>query len=390
MSTTIMAKANEEVSADAGPSRIRSFHAKGKASLRSVQMESASWCTFAELEFTFPLRLMSPRESSLQAVDRIKQYRNEEPLLWNRKGKGRADDQEGVDQIRPVGVLYVVGFGGGLVSGDRVEVDFDVGCGSTLLLLTQGTTKVFKIRRPIPPPPAPAVQPPSLAGDRASQDTLQYFRFIVRENSTLVLLPDAVTCFEDARYEQVQRVDVRCRRTSSLILLDWYTPGRIYYCNSEEPNLAELWGFGMYKSRNEIRVQGKVVVRDSLLLEKEEHEQNRVTGDGTASSLAKRNAPYRCYATLFLLGPDFQDIIQELFDAYDQVQQGMRKVPPRFLWSFSILEEDLVEAGVSLRAAVLRIAAESADDVRNWLRVALHSMQAVIGDDLYKQAFGNA
>ncbi|KDN47547.1 hypothetical protein K437DRAFT_255825 [Tilletiaria anomala UBC 951] len=431
-----------------GSFRAQSFQATGKATLRSFggsgsrqysavsASSSTRWCTFSELAFTFPLKLISPRQSSEDAVKRIWEYRQRQA-----KGKRREPDDA---LIKPVGVLYIVGYGGGLVSGDVVKLDIDVGSGSTLLALTQGSTKVFKVRRRLPASAssmhhhsvripgekttdeysASTATPPSptnLAPPRTEPgpDTRQYFRVIVRENATLALIPDPVTCYEHARYEQVQRIDCRCPKTSSLALLDWYTSGRTLLAqpqhNSEvndlqKVNVSELWGFERYKSRNEIRVADHVIVRDSLLLSSDadvpptsgERAKGTERRDrDSISTLARRNAPYGCYATLFLLGPDFQAIIEELVIAYHQVQQRVLREAPALLWSFSILREDRAGGGTGadaganeednecvLKTAVLRVAAADAEAVRTWLRGALGQLQAVIGDDLYKQAFG--
>jgi urease accessory protein len=402
----------------AGPSRIRSFKAQGKATLRTGNDSSAadgaqSWCTFSDLSFTFPLKLMSPRLSSQNAAARIAAYRAEE----DRKGKARASNEAGATSteawlysagpggIKPVGVLYIVGYGGGLVSGDDVRIDFDVGTGTTMLLLTQGSTKVFKLRRvaskqqTTPVPSAPRV----VASD--DEETQQYFRMLVRPGATLVILPDPVTCYKHSKYRQVQRVDLRCKHTSSLVLLDWYTPGRTYLARTKEGskgadarNLSELWGFESYRSRNEIRIEGRDVVKDSLLLEQGEDRPLEDGARSKLSNLARRNAPYGCYATLFLVGPDCQRVIHALEAEYNTIQQFRVREAPSLLWSFSVLdtisaETSSISVGETrkeqeLRTAVARVAGADADAVRAWFRDRLHGLQAIIGDDLYKQALG--
>lgn len=37
----------------------------------------------------------------------------------------------------PVGIAYMLSYGGGLVGGDRIELEVDVGEGAALMLLTQ-------------------------------------------------------------------------------------------------------------------------------------------------------------------------------------------------------------------------------------------------------------
>ncbi|CAN5526997.1 hypothetical protein BH10PLA1_BH10PLA1_14890 [soil metagenome] len=64
----------------------------------------------------------------------------------------------------------------------------------------------------------------------------------IEDGALLAVLPDAVSCFTDARYEQRQRFDLA--PTASLLLLDWFTCGRLAR--------GERWAFDRYHSRNEI------------------------------------------------------------------------------------------------------------------------------------------
>ncbi len=485
-----------------------------------------TWCTFTELSCTFPFKLMTPRVSGENAPARVRAWRRQQrqqraaldaasvaAAAAAAAGAGageeaprdswedRHDEQyqraraleartrpsrcrAEAAHVKPVGVLYVVGYGGGLVGGDAVSIDFDAGAGATLLLLTQGSTKVFKVRaasklaQKLEAAPAPTAAsadsagiPAQGPGDPLPPNTAeasreeepechQYFRMLVRPGATLVLLPDAVTCFERSRYSQVQRIDMQCKHTSSLLLLDWYTPGRTLYADdaggassSSSPggtassptlNVGEMWGFDRYRSRNEIRAGGEVIVRDSLLLEQDPRSASASNGAaapgagggaGGLSLLAQRMRPYGCYATVYLVGPDFQLLIDQLAADFHQVQQRMLRRALPLLWSFSIIEEwpaspaaerayeqthgtrcgreaqpsqsparerlreharggpgapapEEEEESALLRSAVLRVAGKDADAVRAWLHGHLLELQDVIGDDLYVSALG--
>ena len=94
--------------------------------------------------------------------------------------------------------VCLVTFGGGLVDGDRIEVDVEVERGATLLVFTQASTKVFR---------------------GSSSQCLR-----ARVDGTLLLLPDPVAAFAGARY--TQRVDVELGADGACVLFDGYTSGR--------------------------------------------------------------------------------------------------------------------------------------------------------------------
>eukprot|EP01137_Pigoraptor_chileana_P004342 Opistho-2@45887 len=79
---------------------------------------------------------------------------------------------------------------GGILAGDRVELDGSVDEGAALALLTQSSTKIYK----------PA------GGNNSS--AVQSIRFAVAPLALLVVLPQPVTCFEGSRYVQRQAFDV--------------------------------------------------------------------------------------------------------------------------------------------------------------------------------------
>ncbi|CAO1614466.1 unnamed protein product [Parajaminaea phylloscopi] len=278
------------IDVDPSPSRTQSFHGKGLAILRShPSKDSFLASAFTHLSFSFPLKLITPRTTSRDAS------------VWV-QSKGYAEGK-----FRPcaVAALYVVGYGGGLVSGDDVDLDIDVGHQCTLLLLTQGTTKVFKMR----------TSAASARSPRSPTITSQRMRFLVRPDSNLVLLPDAVTCYAQSRYLQVQRFDLLCPYSSSLLVLDWITPGRhrTLHKTLRKDKGGEEWEFESYRSRNEVRIRGiGVVVRDVLEL---------AQGNDVKTALKERTRPYRIYASLFLVGANMAPCVEALEREWRSIQQ---------------------------------------------------------------------
>jgi len=272
------------------PYRAQQFSAKGEAVLRShreaTQNERSTSelvSNFTHLSYTFPLKLLTPRISSKDAIASARRERLRSPSSNNStssRSKYNSDpnayvftreeeaEQEERDRLaaaklptkvlqqhpdsnwseKAIAALFIVGYGGGLVSGDCVSLSIDCGQKTALLLLTQGSTKVFKTRESFASKQDAQMRSHSLEGkvlpastdqssgpstpfststtSSPSPTTSQLFRCLVRRDSTLILLPDPVTCFSQAKYFQTQFFDLRDRKTSSLVLLDWITPGR--------------------------------------------------------------------------------------------------------------------------------------------------------------------
>jgi len=130
--------------------------------------------------------------------------------------------------------VFASSFGGGLVDGDRLEMQIRVDEGAAAYLSTQASTKVYKSRRGTASQLAASIAPEAL----------------------LVVSPDPVVCFADARYTQVQEYDVAS--SGALIVLDWFTSGR--------HQSGERWAFAHYESRLIIRVDGRELVHDAIAL----------------------------------------------------------------------------------------------------------------------------
>ena len=89
-------------------------YAEGRAVLRrDVPLEELGAPQFSHLEFTFPLRLLAPRGASEDATVNAAKHDTTSPVK------------------KCVGILFMVSFGGGLVSGDFVRLNVDVGIYTT-------------------------------------------------------------------------------------------------------------------------------------------------------------------------------------------------------------------------------------------------------------------
>ncbi|WFD29623.1 hypothetical protein MSPP1_000633 [Malassezia sp. CBS 17886] len=387
-------------------------HACGRAVLRGTGSErDVGLPTFAHLESQFPLRLLNPFAA----------------------GRTATRTAAGVPGVPPKGVavLYVVSFGGGLVSGDEIMLEIDVGEGTRLVMLTQGNTKVYRERRGGDPFAS------VLRSSGPGPPSRQFSRYIVRPNATLLLLPDPVTCFARSRYEQTQLIDLRCAETSSLVLLDWFNSGRLAADGPRDPSdadrIPELWHFYLYHSRNEVRVAGNDLARDRVYLEQELPE---TLVPGEITDIAHRCEPYRCYALLLLYGPECAPLITALqreFHAIQQRQPLLRSGGARVnvltddvLWGLSVLTggggiggsgdgggDAAGNAGgtpdtpggaatpstspttgappppaTPVPPVVVRIAGVDVSAVRTFLHVRLQPLCVLVGDDMYRMVMG--
>lgn len=175
--------------------------------------------------------------------------------------------------------LYATTFGGGLVAGDALDMDLSVGAGATAVLTTQASTKVYHHQNGL--------------------GTSQHLTARVAPHATLIVVPDPIVCYENAIYHQHQKLQLQ--QGSSLVLLDWFTAGRVAY--------GERWVFTRYSSRNELFVDNRAVAHDALLLDAE---------DGPMTDIA-RMGWYDCVATLMIAGERLNAVSDALVADVQQV-----------------------------------------------------------------------
>lgn len=278
-----------------------------------------------------------------------------------------------------IATAYMVSYGGGLVCGDQIALEIDVGRDARLLLLSQvrsssqflsynelrihevnpqGSTKVFKTR---PGQRAATSHETTLSSAR------QRLTVHIADKGALFLLPDPVTCFKSASYHQLQTFHLSGQ--ASAVLLDWFTSGR--------RSRGEEWQFARYLSVNEVFVDGVRIARDATLLEGDAEEKD--VPPLPKRSLADRLAPYACYATLILYGPLVEGPVKELDERYHGISVFRQREPPGLIWSLSPVKGE--------EGRIVRIAGKETEDVKVWLKEALRPLEGVIGVDVYRRAF---
>jgi urease accessory protein len=221
--------------------------------------------------------------------------------------------------------VYAATYGGGLLGGDTIAIDATLDAGTSALLSTQASTKVY----------------------RANAHAKQHLRVRAADDSMFVVLPDPVTPFARAQYEQEQYFDLAPHAT--LVAVDWMTAGRV--------NSGERWQFTSYSSRTFVRRDGRVVLHDASRLDPE---------DG---SLAERLGRFNCIASIIAIGPAVRAAAVRLAGAL-----GGAPVPRRadVLLSAAPLDSDGV---------LLRVAGLSAQHVAAVVKQHLNFVPSLLGDD---------
>ncbi|WVQ73217.1 hypothetical protein IAR50_002783 [Cryptococcus sp. DSM 104548] len=263
--------------------------------------------------------------------------------------------------------LYTLAYGGGLVAGDVVSLrsKIDEGCG--LVMLTQGSTKVFK-RRPGLRPLSHAHITCSPASDPSL--TRQRTHVTLSPDSFVLLLPDSISPFRSSTYSQAQRFCLPPDGSASALILDWVNSGR-----GQRPDWSdeEIWSMDKYASTNEVMVGDKLVMRERMVLE-----NPPATNSQELSHIAHQLAPYNIYATLLIIGPHFASLGKYIKSYGDRMRQFQLATPPGLVWSFSEVDE-------KLGAGVVRVAARETEDVRRWLRAVMAGggVKDLVGDGLW-------
>jgi urease accessory protein len=223
---------------------------------------------------------------------------------------------------------YMSSFGGGLVAGDQTNLNLRVEAGARCFLTTQASTKVYR---------NPSRRPCS-----------HELSVRLEEKSLLVLAPDAVQSFADSSYRQSQQFHLH--PGAGLVLLDWFCSGRAAR--------GERWGFHRLQSRNEIFIDCKRRLLDSLLLDQ---------AHGPLAG-AHRLGRFNCVGLVSVFGNLLKGEAESLL-AGVQTQPVSEKA-------------GLVFAGSRVRGgALVRVAGERHEDVANYIYQSLGFVGRLLQDD---------
>ncbi|KAL8656875.1 MAG: hypothetical protein Q9226_002485 [Calogaya cf. arnoldii] len=198
-----------------------------------------------------------------------------------------------------VPLLFVLTYGGGLVSGDHIHLTISLAPTTRLTIATQGSTKIFKPS--VPRDTSRLEQPPSL--------TRQDLRVGIAANAALWLGPDPCQPFASSRYAQTQIFELDIKGGASLGLVDWVCEGR--------SARAEKWKFEGWRGRNEVwdvsvcandnaenknERRKRLILRDNLIL--------------SAPDVASRVDGLGIFGTIILIGPLFSRLANSFIDEF--------------------------------------------------------------------------
>lgn len=223
---------------------------------------------------------------------------------------------------------YLSSFGGGLVAGDCIQFRVEIGAEARCFVSSQASTKVFKNPNLLP------------CGHQ--------FEAWAGIGSLLVLAPDPVQAFTGSIYSQRQTFHLD--KGASLVLVDWFTSGRVA--------CGERWAFSHFESRNEIFVEGQRLVIDSVRLDPR---------DGPLR-LSHRMSRYNCFASVVIIGEALKEGIDQVLIAV-----AKRAVVQR---ASIIFTASPIRGGV-----LLRLAGETVEEVSREIRAHLNFISALLGDD---------
>lgn len=218
--------------------------------------------------------------------------------------------------------VYQSSYGGGLLGGDEVALELEVGEGATLFLSSQSSSKVYR-------------------GRGARFD----LRARVGADATLLAWPDPVVCFAGAEVFQCQRFDLQ--RGSNLLVVDAWTAGRVAR--------GERWAFERVLAQLTVDVGGARSFHDALEL------------SNAHGPLRERLRGLDALATVLLAGPRLAPAIEAIRRAVD---------------ARPLNAPVLAVASPAPIGLVLRLAAPAVEALTHTLRELLHPhVAALLGDD---------
>lgn len=230
-------------------------------------------------EGVIELGLLAPSRQVIAAL--TYQY----PLKLISPDPHRAPNQE----QSPVTVVFLLTYGGGLVGGDRIKLRVDLADQTKLVLLTQGSTKIFK----------------SPSRSVVSGQTLSV---ALGRGAALCYLPDPTQPFGESLYEQHQTFHLDPKCSSSLCVLDWVSEGR--------RARGESWTLHSWKGRNEVRelvrgsnAQGRLLLRDTVMLSDNQQA-------GQEDGLLEKTNNMGVFGMLILRGPIFKQLGEYFSDEF--------------------------------------------------------------------------
>ncbi|KAF2825572.1 UreD-domain-containing protein [Ophiobolus disseminans] len=251
---------------------------------------------------------------------------------------------------RLIHTVFLLTYGGGIVAGDTIDLDVRLDSRTRLILLTQGSTKIFKTPDPL-------------------LLSRQHMTVHLRNDAALVYLPDPVQPFAHTAFAQSQIYHLE-KEKGSLCACDWVTSGR--------SARGENWDIHEYKSRNEVWTtddagRRRLLLRDNLILDKHGR---------TDMALSSRMDGCAVFGTLIIRGPIFASLAKFFTDEFEALPRiGGRNWGDAVQPDLTPKEqrqhdrqqrekaEGLIWSAANVRGFLLvKFASREVEGSRNWLR----------------------
>jgi urease accessory protein len=268
-----------------------------------------------------------------------------------------------------VHTLYLLTYGGGIVAGDIIDLNITLDSNTRLIVLTQGSTKIFKT------PDENLV-------------SKQLMNVHLQKDSAICYIPDPVQPFADSAFEQSQKYYLD-GPDASLCACDWVSGGRAAR--------GETWDFWRYVSRNEIwgpeDKDGKrrLQLRDNIILDRRKDFgikdiQARVDGLGIVCTLILGGPVFKQLSGFF--AKEFSDmsrIGEKKWDDTEEIAPSMESFAGRrMIRQIQEKSDGILWTVAKVRGFTLvKFGARNVEGAKRWLRSYLHE------DGSIEQEFGN-
>lgn len=322
--------------------------------------------TFSTLTYTYPLKLLPSNPHKLQTsahvADETKDAEDANARSNAAQGlNGSASPHDTPPPLTPalVPLLFLLTYGGGLLSTDHIALTLTLSASTRLTLITQGSTKIYKPSSPSSPP--------------SQKTSTQNLTCTLHPNSALFYAPHPTQPFASSHYAQTQIFTLH--KGASLGLLDWLSEGR--------RARGESWALGAWRGRNEVWTvapsadggQGKrrLLLRDSLIL----------SGEGLKTKMENLGV----FGTLILVGPLLQSLAEFFIEEFallprigarDWGEDQAKELQGRDKWRKERQEREKRDGAVWTvakvrggRATIVKFGAGDVEGGREWLGAML-------------------
>lgn len=221
-------------------------------------------------------------------------------LVPSRRSTGRKHRRDLKSNHDQAALLHLSSYGGGLVPGDSLVLDVEVGPDASLVILTQGGQRIYRPGKQF----AFKDYSYSTSVDKSSCDEVpdrkdklcrSSINCRVKGGASLYYLPDPTVPYNESAFRE-ERV-FSCMEHGSIIAVDWYSSGRRFSTGMGN----ERWAFDYLATRTELSVGENGGTGQSKFVEALEFD-----GQDTRSNVGKK---YESMASLLLHGPASSEVV---------------------------------------------------------------------------------